>query len=145
MAFPPRLGHLATRKVVAAKLVPTYAESHFVDEEEARQRLERALEGSVWEELLDATWSALTSKKTRLDEAGLLEKIAGTLKDRPLRPGKVAKQSPAWSAFLIRLDLEAGTASDMARRVLESEEGRQKAQQGLLEAGAHLAAELTRK
>ena len=35
MPFPPRLGHLATRAVLTAKLGPTYAQAHNIDEEEA--------------------------------------------------------------------------------------------------------------
>ena len=41
-------------------------------------------------------------------------------------------------------DIAANTASDSARRVLESEEGRKRAQAGVEEVGAFLAAELTR-
>ncbi len=142
---PPRLGHLATRKVVAARLAPTFAEVHRVDTEEALDRLERALAGTLWEELLEATWKALTAGRKRLDDEGLLEKVAHSLKERPQRLGKRAPLTPGLSAFLLRLDLEAGTASDMARRALETPEGQRRAKEGLAEAGAHLATELTRK
>lgn len=145
MPYPPRLGHLATRKVVAARLGPTYAESHQIDDEEALARLERALAGSLWEDLLDAAWAELTASSKRLNEEGLLEKIAGGLKDRPLRPGRPAKLTPGLSAFLIRADIEAGTATDMARRVLESAEGQRRSAEGLVEAARHLAGELIRK
>src|SRR5215211_5820145 len=138
MRFPPRLGHLATRRVVTAKLWPTYAEMHGIDEPEALERLERAMAGRLWEDLLDATWAALLdknkSKKKRLDEDALLEKLAGALKDRPFRPGRIAKPNPAMSAFLLLADLEVGTASDAARRVLETAEGRQRTAEGLAEA-----------
>lgn len=144
MNHPPRLGHLATRAVIAARLAPTYAKAHNVDEDEAREQLERALRGSLWERLLDETWKSMLGGTKRLDEEGLLEKVAGTLKDRPLRPGRVASLGPPWSAFLVLADLEAGTASDAARRVLESPEGQKKATEGLAEAGRFLAAELTR-
>lgn len=144
MSFPPRLAHLATRAVVVAKLTPTYSRAHQLDEEEARGRLEAALRGALLTRLLEATWSAMLGKSRRLDEEGLLEKVATTLKDRPLRPGRVAALGPAWSAFLVLLDLEAGTAGDAVRRVLEGEQGRKMAAEGLLEAGRFLAAELTR-
>lgn len=144
MKFPPRLAHLATRSVVVAKLRPTYAEAHQIDEEEAAQRLTRALSGPLLDQLLAATWEALLAKTKRLDEAALLEKIADTLHDRPLRPGRKAKLTPAWSAFLLLADVEAGTASEAARRVLETEEGQRRALEGLSTAGQHLAAELTR-
>jgi len=144
MNHPPRLGHLATRAVIAARLGPTYAKAHAVDEDEAREQMERALQGALWERLLDATWAAMLGGTKRLTEDGLLEKVAATLKDRPLRPGRAAPPGPAWSAFLVLADLEAGTASDAARRVLESPEGQRRAEEGLAEAGRFLAAELTR-
>lgn len=144
MAFPPRLAHLATRAVVVARLTPTYARAHRLDEAEAAQRLSTALRGALLTSLLEETWKALLGSTRRLKEEGLLEKVATTLRDRPLRPGRVAEPSPAWSAFLVLADLEAGLASDTARRVLESPEGRQRSQQGVSEVGHFLAAELTR-
>jgi hypothetical protein len=130
--------------VVVAKLMPTYARAHNIDEEEAAQRLSSALSGRMLPALLDATWAALRGKSKRLTDDGLLEKVATTLSERPLRPGRVAPTSPAWSAFLILVDLEVGTASDAARRVMESDEGRRRGEEGLAEVGRFLAAELTR-
>ena len=145
MSYPPRLGHLVTRAVVAAKLRPTVAASHEIDEEEAQTRLERALATPLWEALLENTWAALNDKKRSVEEAALLEKIAGSLKDRPLRPGRLADAlKPAFSAFLVLVDLEAGTASDSARKVLESAQGEAMKKLGLTEAGRFLAQELTR-
>jgi hypothetical protein len=144
LRYPPRLGHLATRPVVVARLVPTYAQAHQIDEAEAHQRLERAIAGSLWEDLLATTWEAMKGRVKRLSEDGLLEKVATTLKDRPLRPGKAVEATPAWSAFMMMLDLEIGTAGDAARRVMETEQGRQMMAAGLAEAGAFLASELTK-
>lgn len=144
MAFPPRLAHLATRSVVVAKLMPTYARAHHIDENEAAQRLGAALQGRLLPSLLEEAWRAMRGKSKRLDDESLVEKVATTLMDRPQRPGRVAELTPAWSAFLVLADLEAGTASEAARRVMESPEGRQRAADGLAEAGRFLAAELTR-
>jgi len=144
MRYPPRLAHLATRAVVVAKLFPTYAQAHSIDDEEARMRLETALAGSLLPELLAATWNALSSGAKRLAEEGLLEKVAQSLKDRPLRPGRTIQPTAGWSAFLVLADLAAGTASESARRVMESEAGRARATAGLSEVGAFLAKELTR-
>ncbi len=144
MAYPPRLAHLATRAVVVAKLMPTYAQAHNIDEEEASQRLSSALGGRMLPALLDAAWAAIRGKAKRLTDDGLLEKVAATLGERPLRPGKAATLTPAWSAFLILVDLEVGTAGDAARRVMETDEGRRRGEEGLAEAGRFLAAELTR-
>jgi hypothetical protein len=142
--YPPRLGHLATRAVVVAKLTPTYARAHQLDDEEAARRLSTALSGALLPSLLEATWEAMKGSTKRLKEEGLLEKVATTLSERPLRPGRVAPLSPTWSAFLVLADLHAGTASDAVRRVMETDEARRRAQEGLLEAGRFLAAELTR-
>ena len=144
MAYPPRLAHLATRPVVVAKLVPTYSRAHHLDEEEAAQRLSQALSGRLLPSLLEEAWTAMRGKSKRLDDEGLLEKVATTVRDRPQRPGRVVEVTSAWSAFLVLADLEAGTASEAARRVMESPEGRQRAQAGLAEVGRFLAAELTR-
>ncbi|MBU8896229.1 hypothetical protein DRW03_06455 [Corallococcus sp. H22C18031201] len=144
MPYPPRLAHLATRAVVVAKLAPTFATAHHIDDEEAAQRLSSALAGRLLPALLDSAWSAMRGTAKRLNDDGLLEKVAATLGDRPMRPGRVATLSPAWSAFLVVADLEAGTASEAARRVMETDAGRQRADEGLAEAGRFLAKELTR-
>ncbi|QDE92578.1 MULTISPECIES: hypothetical protein [Myxococcus] len=144
MSYPPRLAHLATRAVVVAKLVPTYAQAHHIDEEEAAQRLSSALSGRMLPTLLDVTWTAMRGKAKRLTDDGLVEKVAATLSERPLRPGRIAPVGPALSAFFILVDLEVGTAGDAARRVMESDEGRRRGEEGLAEAGRFLAAELTR-
>ena len=144
MRYPARLAHLATRAVVVAKLAPTFAEAHQLDHEEATQRLHTGLSGPLLEDLLAATWTALLAGTKKLDEEGLLEKVAKSLKDRPLRPGRAAKLTPDLSAFLILVDLAAGTASDAAGRVMETDAGKARARAGLVAAGQHLARELTR-
>jgi hypothetical protein len=144
LRYPPRLGHLATRPVVVNRLVPTYARAHNIDEQEASVRLDRALAGSLWEDLLAATWEAMKGRVKRLDEERLLEKVLTTLGERPLRYGRAVDATPAWSAFMMMLDLEIGTAGDAARRVMESEQGRKMISAGLAEAGLFLATELTK-
>ncbi len=62
MAFPPRLAHLATRPVVVAKLIPTYARAHNIDEDEASQRLSSALQGRLLPWLLEEAWTAMRGK-----------------------------------------------------------------------------------
>jgi hypothetical protein len=142
--YPARLAHLATRAVVAAKLAPTFVEAHRVDHEEAVQRLHTAFSGPLLDDLLAATWTALLAGTKKLDEEGLLEKVARSLKDRPLRPGRPAQATPDMSAFMILIDLAAGTASDAAARVMETDAGKARARAGLVAAGQHLARELTR-
>ena len=144
MRYPPRLGHLATRNVLVARLAPTYAAAHSIEDEEANSRLEIALQGRFLEDILASTWSAMLGNVKRLDEAGLLEKVARSLRDRPERRGKEATLNPSWSAFLVLTDIAAGTAGETARRVMETDAGRVLAQKGLVDAGQFLAHELTK-
>ena len=144
MAYPPRLAHLATRAVVIAKLVPTYAQAHSLDENEAGERLGLALKGALLPTLLEEAWAVMKGSTQRLNDDGLVEKVAKTLHDRPTRPGRLAEVTPGWSAFLVLADLEAGIASEAARKVMESPEGQRRARLGLAEVGQHLAKELTR-
>jgi len=144
MRYPARLAHLATRAVVAAKLAPTFAEAHHLDHDEAVTRLQTALSGPLLDDLLASTWQALLGGTKKLDEEGLLEKVARSLADRPMRPGRVAPLTADLSAFLLLADLAAGTASDAAGRVIETDAGKARARAGLQAAGQHLARELTR-
>lgn len=145
MRYPPRLAHLATRSVVVAKLAPTYSEAHSIDDEEGVSRLDRALNSPLLDDLLAGAWAELLGGTKRLDEEGLLEKIAGALKNRPQRPGKIAPLTAGWSAFLVLADVRAGIASDAAQRLLETDEGKKRAVAGLSEVGRFLASELVRK
>jgi hypothetical protein len=145
MRYPPRLSHLATLPVLVAKLAPSYAKSHKVEDEEASRCLTVALKSPLREALLEEAWAALSVGSARATEEKLLEKVAAALQDRPLRPGRVKESTAAMSAFWIQLDLEAGTASDAPRMALESPAGQKMAAAGLKEAGAFLAGELTRK
>ncbi len=144
MRYPARLAHLATRAIVVAKLAPTFAEAHHLDHEEAVARLNTALSGPLLDDLLAATWQALLGGTKKLDEEGLLEKVAKSLRERPLRPGRVVEVTTDLSAFLLLADLAAGTASDAAGRVMETDAGKARTRAGLLVAGQLLARELTR-
>src|SRR5262249_4891041 len=84
MRYPARLAHLATRAIVVAKLAPTFADAHQLDHDEAAARLGSALSGPLLDDLLAATWAALLGGTKKLDEEGLLEKVAKSLRDRPL-------------------------------------------------------------
>jgi hypothetical protein len=146
MRYPPRLAHLATKGIVAAKLAPTYAESHHVDDDEAQIRFSRAIQGPLLDEILAATWTALLNGTRKLDEAGLLEKVAKSIAKHPYRHGKpILELSNGWGAFLVLIDVNAGLASDAARNVLETPEGQKRVAAGILEVGQALAAELLRK
>jgi len=142
--YPARLAHLATRAIVVAKLAPTFAEAHHLEHDEAVDRLSTALSGPLLDDLLAATWQSLLGGTKKLDEEGLLEKVAKSLRDRPLRPGRAVAVTPDLGAFLLLADLAAGTASDAAGRVMETDAGKARARAGLATAGQLLARELIR-
>ena len=144
MRYPPRLSHLATPSVVVAKLAPTYAEANSVEDEEAINRLDKAMRSPLHDDLLAACWVQLSEGSTK-DEEAILQKVASSLKNRPQRPGKIATLTPGWSAFLVLADVRAGIASDQAQRILETEEGFKRAAAGLIEVGRFLAGEFSRK
>ena len=145
MPHPPRLAHLVNRRVAVAKLTATYAAAHAIDALEGAIRLDRALTGPLQADLLDATWEALRAGKPRLSEEALLERVAEYVKEHGPRESKAAPITSDWSAFLVAADLAAGTASESARRILESVEGSARVRAGLQAAGRFLAAELLRK
>lgn len=145
MPHPPRFAHLLTRSLVISKLVAPYAESHAVDDEEAAIRLERAVKGALLDDLLDATWNVLVDTSKSGDTEALLDKVAKSVASRGMKPGRPIELNLEWNAFLLIADIEAGTASDAARTLLETERGRKLAKGGLAEAGRYLASEFTRK
>lgn len=144
MTHPPRLAHLAKRSFVVDVLAPTYAASHRLDPEEARIVLDRALRGRLLDDLLDACWEALRTRVKRFDADKTLERIADGLAKKPVRRGRVAEVDQAWSAFLVLVGIEAGTAGVAATRVFETDRGREMAEKGLAAAGRFLAEELLR-
>ena len=90
MRYPPRLGHLATRPIVVAKLAPTYAEANSIDDEDGIARLDKALQSTLLDDLIAAAWTALVATSATTDEDALVQKVASGLKKRPQRPGKIA-------------------------------------------------------
>jgi hypothetical protein len=116
-----------------------------LDDEEAAARLSEALSGGLLDDVLAATWEAVTASTKRLSDAERLERIAHGLSNRPLKPGRRVVVNPTWSAFFILADLSAGTATEAARRALETDRGRQMSAAGLGEVGRYLAAELLKK
>jgi len=130
--------------VIGAKLRRAFADAHALSDDEALDRLEKALSSSLLTELLSAVWAAMKELRSRLSEAELLDRVAQTLADRPLRPGRKVAITPTWSAFFLLADIRANVASDAASRVMETEQGSKLAAAGLAEAGRYVAAELLR-
>ncbi len=106
MYFSPRLPHVVTRGDLVALLAPTYAKARAVDDEEARERLTRALAvPAALDELYRGLSAALASARgPRTTEDAVVDRISANVAARRSR-AKAVEATPAISAVLIRLDL----------------------------------------
>jgi hypothetical protein len=143
--FSRRLPHVLPRADLVRLLAPTYADAREVDEEEARERLSRALAVPA---ALDDVYRGLSSaladaKGPRTREDVLMDRISAHVAARTGRAGAVPG-TPAIAAALVRLDLEIGLAPESMRETLSTGKGAALLEAGLRELGAHLVRELLR-
>jgi hypothetical protein len=143
--FSRRLPGVLTRADLVRLLAPTYARARAVDEEEAVDRLGRALAApraldDVYQGISDAL-ADLQGPRTSEDQ--LMDRISAAVPARRAR-AKPAPDTPGVSAALVRLDLEIGLASEAMRATLASPRGRELLDQGLRELGKHLVKDLLR-
>jgi hypothetical protein len=143
--FSRRLPHVLTRADLARVLTATYAAALSVDEDEAHERLTRALElPGVADDLYRGISAALAEAKgPRTSEDALVDKLSTGVQARRARV-KAAPASPAISAVLVRMNLEIGLAPEPMRATLASEKGRAVLEEGLRALGAHVLKELLR-
>jgi hypothetical protein len=143
--FSRRLPHVVTRGDLVLLLAPTYAKARGVDEEEASERLDRALAAPA---ALDDVYRGLSEalaavQGPRTAEDALMDRISAGVAARRAR-AKAAEGTPAVSAVLVRLDLEIGLAPEPMRATLATPKGKALLDAGLRELGAHLVKELLR-
>jgi hypothetical protein len=143
--FSRRLPHVLTRADLARALTATYAAALSVDEDEAHDRLARALERpGVADDLYEGLSAALVDAKgPRTSEDALMDKLSAGVQARRARV-KAAPASPGISAVMVRINLELGLAPEQMRATLASEKGRAVLDGGLRALGAHLMKELLR-
>ncbi len=143
--FSPRLPHVLTRADLARVLAPTYAKALSVDEEEAHERLARALQHpEVADDLYAGISEALREARgPRTTEDALVDKLSAGVQARRARV-RAAPSTPALSAVLVRVNLELGLAPEPMRATLATEKGRALLDEGLRALGAHLVRELVR-
>jgi len=143
--FSRRLPHVLTRADLALLVAPTYAEALSVDEEEAQERVARALaRPEVVDDLYRGISAALEEARgPRMTEDAVMDKLSKGVQARRSR-AKPAPESPAISAVLVRLNLEIGLAPEQMRATLASEKGRAMLEEGLRALGAHLVKDLLR-
>jgi len=143
--FSRRLPAVVTRADLAWLLTPTYADSMSVDEEEAHDRLQRALgHAALVDDLYWGISEALPAKQgARTTEDQLMDKLS---KGLGARRGKVKAlaSDPAVAAVLVRINVELGLASEQMRATLETDRGRAMLDAGLRKLGVHLVGELLR-
>jgi len=141
--FSRRLPHVVTRADLALLLAPTYAHAMSVDEDEAHERVARALERpGVLADLhraLSAGLAAAQGPKTTED--ALVDKLSRRVQERRGRV-KPAPDHPGIAAVLVRLNLEIGLAPESMRATLETDKGRAVLEAGLAALGKHLVKEL---
>ncbi len=140
-----RLPHLLTRADLARILTATYAEALSVDDEEAHERLARALERpGVADDLYAAIASAADEARgPRTSEDAVMDRLSKGVQARRSRV-RAAPASPGISAVLVRLNVEIGLAPEPMRATLATEKGRAVLEQGYRALGAHVVKELLR-
>jgi hypothetical protein len=141
--FSRRLPHVLTDRDLVLLLAPTYAAARGVDEEEAAERLRRALSApGVREDLYRGISAALAEAKgPRTSEDALVDRLSAGVVARRAR-AKPAPATPAVSAVLVRLDLEIGLAAEAMRATLTTPRARALLDEGLRALGAHLVKDL---
>jgi hypothetical protein len=148
------LPHVLPRADLARVLAPTYAKAAQVDEEEAEDRLQRALAiQRVADELYGGIATALEDARGPRTERGggarraqhsvdaELDKLSAGLQKRRSRV-RAAELTPAVSAVLVSINLELGHAPEMMREALRGEKGAALLRDGVRAVGAHLVREL---
>jgi hypothetical protein len=141
--FSRRLPAVLTRNDLVRVLLETYVENMNVEDEEALDRLGRAL---ARPDLLDALYRGVSAgleavQGERTSEDQLMDKLGkGVQKRRSLV--KAAPGHPAISAVLVRINVELGLAPEQMRMTLETDKGRALFEDGLARLGKHLVAEL---
>jgi hypothetical protein len=143
--FSRRLPHIVTRADLATLIAPTYAKALSVDEDEAGDRLARALQRpEVADDLYRGLSEALRAAKgPRTTDDALMDKLSAGIQARRNRV-KAATATPALSAVLVRINLEIGFAPEPMRATLATEKGRALLEDGLRALGAHIVKELLR-
>ncbi len=143
--FSRRLPHVLTHADLALMVAPTYARALSVDEEEAHERIVRALERpGVADDLYRGLSEALREVKgPRTSEDALMDRLSAGVQARRGRV-KAVPASPALSAVLVRINLEIGLAPEPMRATLAAERGRALLEDGLRALGAQIVKELLR-
>lgn len=143
--FSKRLPHVVTRQDLVALLVPTYGAMRSVDDEEAADRLSRAVAAPG---MLDLLYGALSAglearQGPKTTDDALVDRLSKGMAARRSKV-KAAPDTPALAAVLVRLELEIGVAPEQMRATLDTPRGRAILDEGLRALGVHLVKELVK-
>jgi hypothetical protein len=143
--FSRRLPHVITRADLTRILLETYVDAMSVDDDEALDRLGRALaQPALLDELYGGISTALAATQgARTSEDQLMDKLAKGVQARRAKV-KAAPGHPSIAAVLVRINLELGLAPEPMRATLQSAQGRALLDDGLSRLGKHVVAELLR-
>jgi hypothetical protein len=141
--FSRRLPHVVTIADLAILLTPTYAEAMSVEDEEAHERLVRALAHTrLADDLYLGLSEALEGMRgERTSEDALMDKLSKGVQKRRSRV-KGAPSTAALAAVMVRINLEIGMAPEQMRATLDTDKGRAVLAEGLRSLGNHLVKDL---
>jgi hypothetical protein len=142
-AISRRVPHVVTRADLAWALTPTYSAALGVDEDEAHDRLERALQSTrLLQEIHAALGDALAARKgPRTTDDAAVDKLSAGVQARRSRV-KAAPEDPGISAVLVRINLEIGLAPESMRQALAGDRGKAMLDAGMRKLAEHLVKEL---
>lgn len=136
-----RLPHVVTRADLATSLTATYAAAQNVDDEEAHDRLARALtDPGLLDDLYWGLEEALVAQQGSRSDDALLDTLSKRVASRKGR--LAASTSRDVAAVIVRINLLLNLAPDAMRELLDSEKGKAALDKGLRTLGAHLVKEL---
>ncbi len=142
VTIPKRLPHIVTRSDWTALLTSTYGEAQSVDDDEAAERITRALvNGELLDELYQALAVALEEKQGGPPDDKVLDRFSKAIQKRRGRV-RAAPATTELSAMLVRIDLEIGVAPESLRPTLTSEKGTKLLAAGRAALASHLVKEL---
>ncbi len=141
--FSRRLPHVLTRADLVRVLLETYVDGMMVEDDEALDRLTRALERpELADQLYDAISRGLAALQgERTSEDQLMDKLGKGVQKRRSRVG-AAPSHPSVAAVLVRINVELGLASEPMRAMLQTDKGRALLEDGLTRLGKHVVTEL---
>lgn len=140
----PRLPHVVTRNDLALLLLDTYQSAMGVDDDEALDRLNRALaRPDLLADFHRAISTALIAKDPQADPDAVIDKLSKAVQKKRGRV-KPAPDHPSIAAVLVRINLELGVAPESMRAMLESDKGKKALDDGMTRLAKYLVGELVK-